>query len=144
MLKFPTNSQTHLPCAWSPTILHICLVIAMTNKNSAPQQIRPNVMDVASHVTHYKNMIKELQDEVGRLKEKISDDKHDCPGTMTQGEIEINQKNTEKLRAIKNELLENFREQMFLRCVCVLPAIVGKMEEWFSLSAKKWIFILWA
>lgn len=77
------------------------------------------MLDITSHVTHYKNMIKELQEEVGRLKEKITDDKHDCPGTLTQGEIETNQRNTEKMMAIKNELLENFREQMFLRCVFV-------------------------
>ena len=60
-------------------------------------------------------MIKELQEEVVRLKDKISDDKQDCQDGLSQGEKERNQVNTEKLRAIKNELLENFREQMFLR-----------------------------
>lgn len=100
-------------------MLHIYLVLSPTNKTFAPQQTRPTVLDITSHVTHYKSMIKELQEEVERLKDKITDDKHDCPGTLTQGEIETNQMNTEKLRAIKNELLENFREQMFLRCVCV-------------------------
>lgn len=110
---------THVPSLSPPQLL----------KAFALQQIRPTVLDITSHVTHYKNMIKELQEEVGRLKDKIKDDQHDCPGTLTQGEIEANQKNTEKLRAIKNELLENFREQMYLRWVC------GGAER-----LLKWIF----
>ncbi|XP_050691538.1 kinesin-like protein KIF19 isoform X3 [Eriocheir sinensis] len=89
------------------------LVYADRAKNIS-KTITSNVVNVASQVTHYKSMIMELQEEVTRLKDKITD-KHDCPGTLTQGEIETNQMNTEKLRAIKNELLENFREQMFLR-----------------------------
>ncbi|KAG0721341.1 Kinesin-like protein KIF19 [Chionoecetes opilio] len=77
------------------------------------RHIRPTVLDITSHVTHYKQMVKELQEEVGRLKHKISDDR-ECP-EAAEGGAEATQHNVEKLRAIKNELLENFREQMFLR-----------------------------
>ncbi|KAK8390230.1 hypothetical protein O3P69_010137 [Scylla paramamosain] len=72
------------------------------------KKIRPTVLDITSHVTHYKQMIKELQEEVERLKDKITDNKQDCHSGLSQ-------QNTEKLHAIKNELLEKFREQMFLR-----------------------------
>lgn len=86
-------------------------------------QVQKNVLDVSYHISQYRAIITELKDEIDRLKTKITDG--DCGEettavTTTTAEQQMEQKkNTEKLKKLKEELLEHFREQMSLRWVFI-------------------------
>ncbi|XP_064077549.1 kinesin-like protein KIF19 isoform X2 [Macrobrachium nipponense] len=93
------------------------LVYADRAKNIS-KNVRKNVLDVSYHVSQYQTIIAELKDEIDRLKGKIEtgavaaeDDDDEDDGTKE----EERQANNERLRKLKSDLIDHFREQMNLR-----------------------------
>lgn len=89
-------------------------------------QVRRNVLDVSYHVSQYQNIISELKEEIDRLKGKLEGGREESAGSgaapLSQEAKEEQQKNAERLKKIKNDLLDLFREQMSLRWVLCFPA----------------------
>lgn len=89
-------------------------------------QVRRNVLDVSYHVSQYQNIISELREEIDRLKGKLEAGQDEGAANggapLSQEAREEQEKNAERLKKIKNDLLDLFREQMSLRWVLVLPA----------------------
>ncbi|XP_042223542.1 kinesin-like protein KIF19 isoform X3 [Homarus americanus] len=92
------------------------LIYADRAKNIS-KQVRSNVLDVSYHVSQYQTIISELKEEIDRLKGKINEGvtEQSTEGLTPQEIEEERQKNAEKLKRLKNELLDYFREQMSLR-----------------------------
>ena len=61
------------------------------------------------HVNQYQGIITELREEIGRLKEKII-----IEGNQSGGKVQ-NAKQMEELKELRDEMVNNFREQMKLR-----------------------------
>ncbi|CAL4176991.1 unnamed protein product [Meganyctiphanes norvegica] len=111
------NCRTVMVAHASPAHVHReetrnTLIYADRAKNIS-NKVRRNVADVSFHVSQYQTIITELKDEISRLKEKIDDENTIAPSGLTKEE---EAQNTEKLRKLKNDLLDLFREQMSLRC----------------------------
>ncbi|XP_023326016.1 kinesin-like protein KIF19 [Eurytemora carolleeae] len=83
------------------------LVYADRAKNIS-NKVRRNVLDVSYHVSQYQNIISELKGEIGRLKEKISNEPTNHGATATKQQIA-------ELKELRDALVANFREQMSLR-----------------------------
>ena len=64
-------------------------------------------MTAAHHISQYQAIIGELKEEVQRLRGKISS------GNLSDSQE--TEESKQKLRVLKNELIELFREQMSLR-----------------------------
>ncbi|XP_042875431.1 kinesin-like protein KIF19 isoform X2 [Penaeus japonicus] len=94
------------------------LIYADRAKNIS-KQVRRNVLDVSYHVSQYQNIISELKEEIDRLKGKLEGGREESAGSgaapLSQEAKEEQQKNAERLKKIKNDLLDLFREQMSLR-----------------------------
>lgn len=88
-------------------------------------QVRRNVLDVSYHVSQYQNIISELREEIGRLKGKLEAGQDEGAANngvpLSQEAKEEQEKNAERLKKIKNDLLDLFREQMSLRWVLGRP-----------------------
>ncbi|XP_069973759.1 kinesin-like protein KIF19 isoform X5 [Penaeus vannamei] len=94
------------------------LIYADRAKNIS-KQVRRNVLDVSYHVSQYQNIISELREEIGRLKGKLEAGQDEGAANngvpLSQEAKEEQEKNAERLKKIKNDLLDLFREQMSLR-----------------------------
>lgn len=80
-------------------------------------QVRSNVLDVSYHVSQYQEIIGELKEEISRLKGKITGGKQPTRNpNLSEKELEAERrKDAAKLKRLKDELLDMFREQMNLR-----------------------------
>ncbi|XP_068244080.1 kinesin-like protein KIF19 isoform X2 [Palaemon carinicauda] len=87
------------------------LVYADRAKNIS-KNVRKNVLDVSYHVSQYQTIIAELKEEIDRLKGKIEKGECEEDNEMNEDERQVN---NEKLRKLKSDLLDHFREQMSLR-----------------------------
>ncbi|XP_063602768.1 kinesin-like protein KIF19 [Penaeus indicus] len=94
------------------------LIYADRAKNIS-KQVRRNVLDVSYHVSQYQNIISELREEIDRLKGKLEAGQDEGAANggvpLSQEAKEEQEKNAERLKKIKNDLLDLFREQMSLR-----------------------------
>lgn len=87
------------------------LVYADRAKNIS-KNVRKNVLDVSYHVSQYQTIIAELKDEIDRLKGKIENGEVEEDDGTKEDE---RQANNERLRKLKSDLIDHFREQMNLR-----------------------------
>nr|XP_045619203.1 kinesin-like protein KIF19 [Procambarus clarkii] len=115
------NCRTVMIAHVSPCHLHReetrnTLIYADRAKNIS-KQVRRNVLDVSYHVSQYQTIITELKDEIDRLKSKLDESvpEQSTTGMNSQEVEQERQKNAEKMRKLKNDLLDYFREQMSLR-----------------------------
>lgn len=115
------NCRTVMIAHVSPCHLHReetrnTLIYADRAKNIS-KQVRRNVLDVSYHVSQYQTIISELKEEIDRLRSKIEEGGASEPGPAghsQQAELE-RRNNAEKMKKLKNELLDYFRDQMSLR-----------------------------
>ena len=91
------------------------LVYADRAKNIS-NKVRKNVLDVSYHVSQYQNIISDLRNEIGRLKEKIQ--LGDIQQTSSR-KNSSNKRQAEELKELRDFMVANFREQMKLRYVII-------------------------
>ncbi len=89
------------------------LVYADRAKNIS-NKVRKNVLDVSYHVSQYQNIITELKEEIGRLKEKIVESGN-ARSSSSAGGGKTSKRQAEELRELRDDIVSNFREQMKLR-----------------------------
>lgn len=105
-------------------------------------QVRRNVLDVSYHVSQYQNIISELREEIGRLKGKLEAGQDEGAANngvpLSQEAKEEQEKNAERLKKIKNDLLDLFREQMSLRWVLGRPRPLACL---LSVCLSVWVVV---
>ena len=67
------------------------------------------MLDVSYHVSQYQGIISELRGEIGRLKEKMTLGEKN---TLSESK---GRKQVAELKALRDEMVANFNEQMKLR-----------------------------
>ena len=70
------------------------------------------MLDVSYHVSQYQNIISDLRNEIGRLKEKIQDGDFEATSGRKGS---VNKKQAEELKELRDLMVTNFKEQMKLR-----------------------------
>lgn len=90
-------------------------------------QVRRNVLDVQYHVSQYQAIISELRTEIGRLKDKLSLDENRNASSRLAAKSRA-----DELKSMRDEIVENFNEQMKLRFV--LTKITLALSGWNRLK----------
>lgn len=76
--------------------------------NNISNKVERNVLDVSYHVSQYRNIISDLKNEIGRLRNKMQDDRPRTHETVDE--------HGGNLKTLREKIVSTFREQMRLRC----------------------------